>query len=396
MNLHLEHFGQVTEADIEFADLTVFVGPQATGKSIVLQLVKLLVDIGAVHKTMADYGREWGRDVPSFLQAYFGEGMGKLAGDQTRIRFDDKDWKPAQLAWRGHRDTTERMFFVPAQRVLAMVPGLLRPFSDYRAGDPFVLPDFSDKLRRTVEKELGGEGEVFPQKRRFKKPIRDRLMGDIFAGYSLRIEHQLSQKRFVLKHGEREALPFTVWSAGQREFVPLLLGFYQLLPPAATGRRLDLEWAVVEEIEMGLHPRAISSVLLLVLDLLSRDYRVCLSTHSPHVLDLIWALRVLRERGGQVEDVLDLFGLRVGPQTKPLAEAALAKTARVFYFTRQGDVRDISRLDPAAEDDSESGWGGLTEFSSQVGEIVSRVAARYEQAATPAAPPVQPELKVGA
>jgi hypothetical protein len=190
-----------------------------------------------------------------------------------------------------------------------------------------------------------------------------------------------------LKHGEHEALPFTVWSAGQREFVPLLLGFYQLLPPAATGRRLGLEWAVIEEMEMGLHPQAISSVLLLVLDLLSRDYRVCLSTHSPHVLDLVWALRVLRERGGQVDDVLDLFGLRTDAQTKPLAEAALNKTAGVYYFTRQGMVRDISRLDPAAEDDSESGWGGLTEFSSQVGEIVSKVAARHEQ--NEAAPPTQ-------
>ena len=88
MKLHLEHFGQVTQADIEFADLTVFVGPQATGKSIALQLVKLLVDTGAVHRKMADYGRDWGRAEPAFLEAYFGEGMQRLAGDQTRIHFD--------------------------------------------------------------------------------------------------------------------------------------------------------------------------------------------------------------------------------------------------------------------------------------------------------------------
>ena len=35
--------GPVKEADIRFGDLTVFVGPQATGKSIILQLLKLLV-----------------------------------------------------------------------------------------------------------------------------------------------------------------------------------------------------------------------------------------------------------------------------------------------------------------------------------------------------------------
>lgn len=83
--------------------------------------------------------------------------------------------------------------------------------------------------------------------------------------------------------------------AGQREFVPLLLGAYQLLPPSKTPRRELLELAVIEEIEMGLHPQAISAAMLLVLDLLQRGYRVYLSTHSPHVLDVIWALHRFRE-----------------------------------------------------------------------------------------------------
>ena len=40
-NLKLTSLGQIPEADISFGDLTVFVGEQASGKSILLQLEEL-------------------------------------------------------------------------------------------------------------------------------------------------------------------------------------------------------------------------------------------------------------------------------------------------------------------------------------------------------------------
>ena len=52
MHLRLEKVGQIVEADIRFGDLTVFVGPQATGKSIALQFLKLIVDTGHVQHEM--------------------------------------------------------------------------------------------------------------------------------------------------------------------------------------------------------------------------------------------------------------------------------------------------------------------------------------------------------
>jgi hypothetical protein len=47
-------------------------------------------------------------------------------------------------------------------------------------------------------------------------------------------------------------------SAAQREFVPLLLGLYWLLPAAKIAKRDKIEWVLIEEVEMGLHPSAIS------------------------------------------------------------------------------------------------------------------------------------------
>ena len=52
----------------------------------------------------------------------------------------------------------------------------------------------------------------------------------------------------------------------------------------------------------------------------------------------------------------------------------------VYYFTRDGSVQDISGLDPAADDLGEAGWGGLTEFSGAVGDIVAGVAERKRKA----------------
>jgi len=76
-----------------------------------------------------------------------------------------------------------------------------------------------------------------------------------------------------------------VWSAGQREFVPLLLGLYWFASPTKVKRRGGIRWVMIEEMEMGLHPKGIEVMLFIILDLLWRGYRVCLSTHSPHVLD---------------------------------------------------------------------------------------------------------------
>ena len=129
---------------------------------------------------------------------------------------------------------------------------------------------------------------------------------------------------------------------------------------------------------MGLHPRAISAAMLVVLDLLQRNYQVCLSTHSPYVLDVTWALRRFRETQAGEEFVRALFGLPSNAEAKKLAEAALDpnKALKVYYFEKEtGVVRDISDLDPASEQDFEAGWGGLTEFSGHVGNLVARAVA---------------------
>ena len=120
-------------------------------------------------------------------------------------------------------------------------------------------------------------GTLFPEKRWLNKEFRGLLEQNIFAKFKLVLETQFMQMRLVLKSGE-QSLPFMVWSAGQREFVPLLLGLYWLLP-SDLARRSRIKWVVLEELEMGLHPRAIDVVLLIVLELIC-TWLSCLSLDS--------------------------------------------------------------------------------------------------------------------
>jgi hypothetical protein len=220
---------------------------------------------------------------------------------------------------------------------------------------------------------LGRGKAIFPQKGRLKKSVRQELTKSVFGEFQLTLDQQQVQKRLVLAHGD-DTLPFMVWSARQRELVPLLLGLYWLLPSSKVPRRQDFEWVVVEELEMGLHPRAISAVMLLIMDLITRGYKVVLSTHSPHILDIVWGMRTIVEHNGNPGHVLDLFGVEHGQTMIKMAERMMQKIAKVFYFDREsGTTRDISSLDPGDEASEVAGWGGLTEFSGRVSDVVASV-----------------------
>ncbi len=180
-------------------------------------------------------------------------------------------------------------------------------------------------------------------------------------------------------------LPYMAWTSGQREFTPLLLGLLDVLPPRSRKKLPSVDWVVIEEPEMGLHPEAIAVVMLLALDLLWRGYKVVISTHSPLVLDVVWAVRRLSQFQGDSSRLCDAFGVSGSAAMRAVLEHALQAEYRVYFARishKSGRVglRDISALDPAAGDTSEATWGGLTGFSSRVGEAVREAVNAAETA----------------
>jgi len=390
VKLELRNVGQLRQAFVEFGDLTILVGPQASGKSIFLQFLKLCLDARKVVSDMRKHGLEWQKDFTSFLGLYLGEGMSGLwsngpNGSQVTIDDSVEDMTKVLRVKLGKHEPEEVLFYIPAQRVLALnQQGWWRPFSDYRPNDPYIARAFSENIRLLMEQGrfAQAEGGLFPKSNRLKREIRDELDRAIFHGFGLTIDDVGGQKRLALVNREAKH-PFMVWSAGQREFVPLLLGLYWLMPPAKVSRRENLQWAVIEEVEMGLHPKAISAVMLAVLDLVSRGYKVVLSTHSPHVLDVVWGIRTIQLHHAGYEPVLRVFGLKRTQPTQRLAEDVLQRSYRSYYFnpvlTLAPTVTDITGLDPGSPDAAEAGWGGLSEFSGRIADIVAEVVAGAEQ-----------------
>jgi len=124
-----------------------------------------------------------------------------------------------------------------------------------------------------------------------------------------------------------------------------------------------------------LHPQAIAVFMLLVLDLLWRGYRVVISTHSPLVLDVVWAIRRLSDNKARWQLLSDAFFVKKPPAVRHVMEHALKSDYRVYFFdlnqkTHLVSTRDISRLDPDASNPGEADWGGLTGFSSHFGDAV--------------------------
>ena len=372
--IKLTALGQIHEADISFGDLTVFVGEQASGKSILLQLVKLILDAGDITQTLKKHGFDWQKKPDNFLFLYFGEGMQTIWNpDETKVTVDKVDFTLQKALSR--RKTKETLFLIPAHRVITLKDGWPRAFTDYSTSDPYVVKQFSEELRLLMEKGLGsGEGAIFPQKGRLNKTLRDAIEQSIFGDAEIRLDRSGLRKRIVLDvAGSR--LPFMVWSTGQREFTPLLLGLYWLMLSGKAEKKDNINWVIIEEPEMGLHPQAISALLIVFLELMRRGYKVIVSTHSAQILELIWAIRLIAKSKAAPARLRKLLDLKANAYSYDLTETILdGKKFRTYYFSRQDgvvSVKDISTLDAEDPDEAVSDWGGLTLFSTKSADIVT-------------------------
>ncbi len=377
--INISNFAQIKSAEVELSDMTILIGPQATGKSIFIQILKLIKDADNIAKSIKRYGYDWDRKWEQFLELYFGEGMGTIWKNETKIYINNQILDKKQIEeeiYKTGKPKKEKVFLIPAQRVLTLKGGWPRNFGDFESTDPYVVKEFSENIRRLMEAGIGkGETPIFPQEGRLRSVFRDKLNQNIFNGALVKLDKSGFRKRIILDINGTQ-LPFMVWSAGQREFMPLLLGLYWLLPSSKTTKKESIEYVIIEEAEMGLHPKAITSLVLLFLELLRRGYKVIMSTHSPIILDVVWAIRSIQECKADPLLLLKLFDLPNHTDTRALCEEIVKKKVfKSYYFDKQNNgevvVRDISSLDPGSEDPIISGWGGLTEFSGEAGNIVA-------------------------
>jgi len=381
--LEVRNFAQIQEARLEFGDLTVLVGPQATGKSLLLQWLKFAIDIGEIVHALKEAGHDV-KGETNLLDLTFGEGMsGAWVDGKTSVRLDGNAVSPLSWAKGVKRKQHGSVFFIPAHRALLLAEGWPAPFLKLNADTPVVARLFSQNLYQRFSGRQAAA--LFPVARILKERYRSLIDEAVFHGGRVELEKEGLRYKLQLAFERGVELPFMTWTAGQREFTPLLLGLYHVLSPRQIKKRPEIDWVVIEEPEMGLHPQAIAVFMLLVLDLLWRGYKVVISTHSPLVLDVLWAIRQLSQHRARWQLLSDAFDVKEGNSSvRKVMIHALEANYRVFFMdiNRQDHhvtSREISGLDPEAMESGEATWGGLTGFSTRFGVAVRRAVLEFEQ-----------------
>jgi hypothetical protein len=379
--LEVKRFAQIDYARIEFGDLTVLVGPQASGKSLLLQWLKIAFDFREVVFALKEAGHDV-KSEKSLLDLMFGEGMhGSWIDGETEVRLNGALVSPQAWTKNIKKKQQGKVFFIPAHRALLLAEGWPAPFLKLNADTPVVARLFSQNLYQRFSGRQAAP--LFPVERALKEEYRELIDTALFHGGRVELDKEGLRYRLRLTF-DALSLPFMTWTAGQREFTPLLLGLYHVLPSRGATKRTEVDWVVIEEPEMGLHPRAVAVVMLVVLDLLWRGYKVVISTHSPLVLDIVWAIQRLHEHSARWQLLAQAFKAKETPSVRKVMEYALAAKYRVYFLdidqqTGSVTAREISGLDPEAADYGEASWGGLTGYSSSFGDAV-RSAVNEDQA----------------
>ena len=371
----IQQFGPIENCSVDFGDLTILVGPQASGKSLFLETLKLIVDRDSIINTLDKYNYIIEHDTEKILNTYFGEGMATIWNEKSELSYDGntymKTWLPPKA--KGSDDT---LFYVPAQRILSISDGRPKNFMEFDNTSPYILRSFSETLRLFMQYGIDNSDVLFPIQTRLKGFQKRLFDTSIFHNAKIVMEERAGQKKMLLNIGNVK-IPFMAWSAGQKEFMPLLLAFYCLSgPPSKIVKKEKYKYVVIEEPEMGLHPAAIISVILQLVELMQKyGYQVIVSTHSPVFLEFAWAFNLIKEnKGKRNKALLEIFSI---PQNSIIQEGLFEKKVKTYYFKRNSKTgkvvsQDISSLDVTDTNQEIADWGGLSEFSSKVSEIVSK------------------------
>ncbi|HNO27040.1 MAG TPA: AAA family ATPase, partial [Leptospiraceae bacterium] len=243
---------------------------------------------------------------------------------------------------------------------------------------PYIVKEFTDKTREILK----SSDDIFPNSGKLITELRELIDQYIYRGSLLKKKKGIIDSLSLTPKGMKpeEGLPIPVWSAGQREFFPLLVGLYHLLPSGGISRKDFIQTVIIEEPEMGLHPSAVVAVMLVILSLLYRNYQVILSTHSPVLLDVIWGIRKLREFGGTYKDFKEMFDLhndRFKHIYGTLSDKKFQMKTYLFHPDEDGTAaKDISELEPGSEDEIIAKWGGLTDFTDRITQTVMKMGSR--------------------
>jgi hypothetical protein len=368
----VENFGPIKKVEVEFGDLTVLVGPQATGKSIFLQMYKWKYDALHILNYKRSLGFIWPKNVEEMLRLHFGDGVYSLLSEDSKI-----NGSPIELVvddGKGISSTFENVIYVPANRDLIFSNNWIRHSNTgFLPFDPYVLRTLSGYMEFFLFKRYDKKGRLSSEQ-------KDSAFWDsnpIYYSKEPLIHIEDQQQKLALEM-DGNIVVFNDWSTGQKQYLPIATTIDVLKTYDFEGSYFKEKIVVIEEPELGLHPKAIQSFILQIFTLMERGFRIVLSTHSELILETMWVLNQIVENQQDFDVLVPLFETENRPEFLATFQALRGKSFRTFYFDRQNEFggaisTEISSLDLFSEDPNMANWGGFMNFKDRANAVVAQV-----------------------
>lgn len=375
--LDVSKFSCINNASFELAQITVLIGPQASGKSVLCKLCYFFVDIlqqqarlisdGASFDTYKDFVKEtfhewfplsaWGSDLfviefkagdcefrlsrtsyrgvaAESIRIWTSEavkthyaGLVKLRQNlsrQSKATEDELDF----MVFAGLHDAAQKsltkllgddyvswQLFVPAGRsFFTSVGKAVAAFEHGRILDPFIL-NFGRMYAQLRDRNFRLIG-----KRTQNLAFVASIFNDIFGG---ELKSKGNDEYVLSKDGRR--IPLSALSSGQQELLPLITVLPRLMTNRADGNRV---LSYIEEPEAHLFPGAQSKLIEALGALINHSagsVKMVLTTHSPYVLskfnNLIKAGQLSEMVSGKQRDELDRVVPKISQMPKGYVRA---------------------------------------------------------------------------
>lgn len=376
----IRNFGPIQQAEIDVGSLTIFVGPQATGKSLAAQVLYFLRGMeDLLSPDISGQARLPLEDILSALDWWFGASHNIYVEPTTKLI-----WKaigndsPEELRWDeggAHLNDTlhnriqkwqkqpyasKAQVYIPAGRTLySFLPpsSAIRILSRTQQQWPGHILTFYETLGTAIEslwrEQQQQDRGLFTMWYDETKFMRQRI-NSITKG-----QLRYGPQTISLEVGQRLLNP-TTFSAGQMEIWP----FWTIVEAYLIPGIFAFKHLYFEEPEAHLHPGAQRSVMEIVAYLVRQGVQVLLTTHSPYILyavnNFLMAQKVL-DAGQEL------------PPDVPTETTLRSEQVAAYRFAPGGNVHDIMDVETGLIDGAE-----LDQVADDLGATFTDLQERLE------------------
>jgi len=333
-SLEIRRFGPVKEGRVEFKPLTVFIGPNSSGKSLVAKLYYALTRF--VMKPMDFFGKS----IIRYALEYEDAVIPYIAGGQEEakrwildeVRRDIVSILGEEISnFENVNVKTDKFNLrLGAEDEIVFKPVNKEDFKEYLkfvayySGKEYIRNKDNLKILLYFYRIMSDEDVVYVPEHRgyifefmdildlpsnavlyreFRKVLRDAMdyvakskgtipafayqilnIGDIKVSYSQKL------RRWVFKYG-RKRLSRSALSSGLKQLLP----FYYLFAYLPKGTMF-----IVEEPELSLHPGAQKELMEFIAFLVREGYKFIITTHSDYIISILNHL-ILRNTAGRLD-----------------------------------------------------------------------------------------------